>query len=468
VSDIFRDPTEGATARRADLLRRRRDELVTMPHAIRRVYVARRARTAASATIALLGIALLAIATQPSWASFLARGMPGINPAVLCTLVIAMWLAGGFAYLAARALDEHRFAVAMSRLVMPSANVHDDLERLAHEHPDQAARDMAHRLEVRSAVLPVLAAGVLLPATAMYIGAAIDAGGWPAIATFEWMVAHHADKLVACGAIGAVLALAMTTRALRLPSVAPAAGALALSSAGLAAATSAWLVPFALIVGAVALVGRRLRIERDQLDTDDPAAGSEVFTLRGAVRQLRAIVAPIVARARQVRPIWVLVAGLLVIAGVTATKLVEVRGAPARVEVPAAAAEATPVLAPTAVPTTVGPTGSRMSVSPLSGGMIAIEIDLVDEQPFEIPAIAGLRIVPAMWLARLQVELREGASLEIAALGEHDTQTLSIGAPLTLGREACGIDIVPLSLRVQGAPGHYSLFLAPTLTPTDC
>ena len=66
MSNIFRDPTEGATARRADLLRRRRDELVMMPHAIRRVYVARRARTAASVTIAIVGAALLAIAMEPS------------------------------------------------------------------------------------------------------------------------------------------------------------------------------------------------------------------------------------------------------------------------------------------------------------------------------------------------------------------------------------------------------------------
>ncbi|HEY5925327.1 MAG TPA: hypothetical protein VIV11_26770, partial [Kofleriaceae bacterium] len=90
MSNIFRDNTEGVAARRADLLRRRRDELVMMPHAIRRVYVARRARTAASLSIALVGAAMLVVAAKPAWTAYLAKGLPGINPAVLCTLTIAM------------------------------------------------------------------------------------------------------------------------------------------------------------------------------------------------------------------------------------------------------------------------------------------------------------------------------------------------------------------------------------------
>jgi hypothetical protein len=142
-AEIFRDPTEGVNARRADLLRRRRDELVMMPHAIRRVFVARRARTAASVATALVGTALLVIAAKPAWAAYLAKGLPGINPAVLCTGIVAMWLVGLFTYFAARAVDEHRFAVAMSKLVMPGKDVNADVERLSHENPDQAAPDMA-------------------------------------------------------------------------------------------------------------------------------------------------------------------------------------------------------------------------------------------------------------------------------------------------------------------------------------
>ena len=199
-----------------------------MPHAIRRVFVARRARTVASLTVALLGAAMIAIAISPAWTQLLAKGLPGINPAVLCTLVVAMWIVGLFAYVAARAIDEHRFAVAMSRFVMPGKDLNEDLERLTHEHPDQAARDMAHRLEVRSAALPVLAAGVLLPVTALYLGAAIRSGGWPVIAEFEASVAAHAKHLLACASVGAVTSIAMTRRAMRLPAAAPTIGALAL------------------------------------------------------------------------------------------------------------------------------------------------------------------------------------------------------------------------------------------------
>src|SRR5687767_10439963 len=224
-----------------------------MPHAIRRVYVARRARTAASIVVALLGAAMLVTAATPSLTAYLAKGLPGINPAVLSTFIVAMWICGLFAYAAARAVDEHRFAVAMSRLVMPGKDVNEDLERLAHENPDQAARDMAHRLEVRSAALPVLAAGVLLPVTALYIGAAIKAGGWPVIAEFEALVAVQAKKLILCGVAGVVLAFALTRRATRLPLVAPLMFGTATLAAGVGALTSRfWIVPVAIVMAYVA------------------------------------------------------------------------------------------------------------------------------------------------------------------------------------------------------------------------
>jgi len=107
--------------------------------------------------------------SELGWAAYLAKGLPGINPAVLCTGIVAMWLVGLFTYFAARAVDEHRFAVAMSHYVMPTKDLDQDLERLSHQHPDQMARDMAHRLEVKSAALPVLAASVLLPVTALFV-----------------------------------------------------------------------------------------------------------------------------------------------------------------------------------------------------------------------------------------------------------------------------------------------------------
>lgn len=434
-----------------------------MPHAIRRVYVARRARSVASIAIAAVGAALLVIATQPSWAQFLARGMPGINPAVLCTLVVAMWLVGLFAYVAARALDEHRFAVAMSKLVMPGANLHDDLERLSHERPDQAAREMAHRLEVRSAALPVLAAGVLLPVTALYIGYSIRAGGWPVIAEFEAAVALHAKPLALCAAVGAVLAIAMTKRAARLPAVAPFAGALAIAGAGIAVATTPWLVPPALIVAVAAVVLRRLRIERELLETDDPAAGSEIFTLRGLVRQVRGSIAHVLARVRTVRPIWVLVAGVLVIAGHTGFSLVRMATPPPeRVEAPAplVGAAQTPVVA-----SDHGPTGSRFTVQPLGDGRLAIAIDLVDDLPLDIPSLAGLAAVPSGWTARVRISQTEGLALEVSDVRDEQTHSLSIGNDAMVTLRGCNMAAQPLALRLRGAPGHYVVYVQPTLTP---
>src|SRR5262249_40278841 len=158
----------------------------------------------------------------------------------------------------------------------PTGDVNDDVERLSHENPDQAARDMAHRLEVTSAALPVLAAGVLLPVTALYLGAAVRAAGWPVIAEFEAAVTNHAMHLIACAGVGGVLAIAMTKRMARLPIVTPLVGAAALSCAVAGVVASAWLVPVGSILAVFALVVRRLRIEREQLQAEDPAAGSEV------------------------------------------------------------------------------------------------------------------------------------------------------------------------------------------------
>jgi hypothetical protein len=460
VSNIFRDATEGATARRADLLRRRRDELVMMPHAIRRVFVARRARTAASLAIALVGGVLLVIAAKPAWAAFLAKGLPGINPAVLCTLIIAMWLVGLFTYFAARAFDEHRFAVAMSRLVMPGADVNEDVERLSHENPDQAARDMAHRLEVTSAALPVLAAGVLIPVTALYAGAIYRTGGWPPIAQFEAAVAIHAKMLLGCAALGVVLAIAMTKRVARLPVVAPIMMALALTPAVFAPLTTLWLVPIAMLFATVALVVRTLRVERDLLQAEDPAAGSEIFTIRGFIRQVRASLAPIVTRARSVRPVWAIVAGLLVTAGLSMSFLQP--KPPSKAHLAAA-----PVAAQQPIPD-LGPSGSKWSAQPTGDGRLEVRIDLVDGRPIGIGMLGGLSHVPTGWSARIWFDQVEGLPLQVGAIASETTSPLSIESDAQVTIESCSLSQQPLGVRVQGAPGHYVLYLQPVLTPTSC
>lgn len=439
-----------------------------MPHAIRRVYVARRARTAASVAIAVLGFAMLAIAASPSWTQFLARGLPGINPAVLCTITVAMWIVGAFAYFAARAVDEHRFAVAMSRLVMPGIDVNEDLERLAHENPDQAARDMAHRLEVRSAALPVLAAGVLLPVTALYIAAAFRAGGWPVIAEFEASVAAHATQLLACAGFGTLLAIVLTKRAARLPVAAPTMFVLSLVIAGTAATASLWLVPIALLLATVAVVVRRLRIERDLLQAEDPAAGSEIFTIRGLIRQLRASAAGVVARVRKVRRRRVVIAAVVGAAVLGGVMLVM----PAKTE---RAAMATAIGTSTIqrdngtkVTSSVMASGARSTVEPMGDGRLKITLDLVEASPVEIPALAGMRNVPPMWLARIKLELIEGVSLRVGMFGSDALKSLSIGDDFQDMQSNCSIGELPLGLHIEGPPGHYVLYAEPTLTPSSC
>src|SRR5580693_3422725 len=169
MSDIYRDPTEGAAAKRQDLLRRRRDDLATMPHAIRRVVVARDARVAAGLAMTIGGVATLATALRPTWAARLDSILPGVQPASISTLLFGAWLIAFLAYMVSRARSEHRFAVAMSHYVLPGRDLDYDLQRLDHERPDEMARDMAHRREVASVAWLVLGASLVVPATLLYV-----------------------------------------------------------------------------------------------------------------------------------------------------------------------------------------------------------------------------------------------------------------------------------------------------------
>ena len=439
-----------------------------MPHAIRRVYVARRARTAASLAITLVGAAMLVIAAKPTWTAFLAKGLPGINPAVLCTLTVAMWLVGLFTYFAARAVDEHRFAVAMSKLVMPGKDVNEDVERLSHENPDQAARDMAHRLEVRSSTLPILAAAVLLPVTALYAVASWRAHGWPVIADFEAAVATNAMKLIACAGGGMVLALAMTKRATRLPIVAPMAAIVAVACIGVAVGIKTmWLIPPALLLGTMALVVRRLRIERDKLQAEDPAAGSEIFTIRGFIRQMRASGAAVIARVNKISRRRKIIIGATLAASVLGGSLMIQSKKHKRQQAAQAAVSAAMVRKAIQTPT-VTPTGSRSQVEPMGDGRLKVTLDLADDKPLVIPSLNGLSSVPPMWTATVRIEQEAGTDLSVSAFGPEDALPVSITNAQETTRSNCDIDQLPLGLNVKGQPGHYVLYVKPVLTPAGC
>jgi hypothetical protein len=462
VNDIFRDPTEGALARRRELVRERRDDLALMPHAIRRVVVARRARTWASVAVIATGTIALVAAASPSLASLIARGMPGLVPAALSTCLIASWLAGILVYVAARAMQEHRFAVAMSRCVLPGEDLDHDLERLSHERPDEVARNMAHRLEVASAALPVAAASFLLPASALYLGLAARAKGWPATTDFEQALAGHAHALLAIAAAGLVGAMFMTRRAMRLPNVAPLAAMVAVVAAPIAAFAPGALRWIALatcaIAGATAIVVRRLRIERARIETEDPAAGSEFFTWHGFVAGMRQTMtrARELTRSRHVR-LSLLTLGVL---GGAAYAAMPKHAAIARPETPRIE---TPHLIPGELPV------SKFHTTRLADGRLQIDIEFVDSHAVDIPALAGLLSVPSGWRADVTIVAATADPVLVTPFGDESTKQLADQDSATFS--VCADHERPISLHVatlNGGPQAVRLVVDAKLALASC
>jgi hypothetical protein len=292
MTDIYRDPTDGATARRVDLLRRRRDELVTMPHAVRRVVVARGARIAASAAMALIGALLVGAAASPRFSKLIGHLLPPDDPAVIATALLAAWLGGALVYAIARSICEHRFAVAMTKCVLPGEDLHEDLERLSHETPDEIARRMAHAREVSSAAMPVLAAALVGPATLAYLGLAIKVRGWPANRVIEYAMQDHKGTLILAGVIGVAAMIAVLSPRLRSPGAGVPAGVVAVTAVLVALlARSELAAGVAAIAGMIAMLARTLRIERAWIETDDPAAGTELLPyVKAKLGELRRLV----------------------------------------------------------------------------------------------------------------------------------------------------------------------------------
>ncbi len=215
----FRDPLPGALARRRELLSSRRDDYVEMPEDIRRTYVARWGRVGGGAAAALVASVFLALIVLHQlvpalglWLYGLAEALlPGKRPAVLATLAVSSWLAGGFAWILARACAERAFARRTTEAALPSDDVNRDIERLAHVTPASIGRKQALRIEGASVALPLLALGLLLPAAAVYMKLAVSVGGYPREAAFETSLLAGATGLAVLGTIG--LSLALTLRA---------------------------------------------------------------------------------------------------------------------------------------------------------------------------------------------------------------------------------------------------------------
>ncbi|MGE5186745.1 MAG: hypothetical protein ACM31C_32045, partial [Acidobacteriota bacterium] len=326
-------------------------------------------------------------------------------------------------YITARAMHEHRFVVAMSRYVLPGEDLDVDLERLSHERPDDMARAMAHRLEVRSAALPVAAAAMIVPALVMYLALAVKNHGWASTSAFEEALASHVVALFAIADAGLVAAMLMTRRSLRLPVVAPIAATVAVvvATTALVAYTyhafrPAWIALGAFsIAGAIAIVVRRLQSERERIETEDPAAGSDMFTWRGFVRDVRAMIAWVRARLtrRRVRRVAAF-AGALALVG---TGYHFWRATHRTLE---PVATPTFALAPAPMPTHVEPVPGRTSgytIDPSDHGIV-IHLHIVDGKPVDI---ANLADVPAGWRARVTLSAAESPAVLVTPFAGDDS-----------------------------------------------
>ena len=468
MTDIYRDPTDGATARRVDLLRRRRDELVTMPHAIRRVVVARGARMAAAWAMALTGAVLVGSAASPRIGKLVGHVLPPDDPAVIATALLAAWLGGALVYAIARAVCEHRFTIAMTRCVLPGDDLHQDLERLSHEQPDDVARRMAHRLEVRSAALPVLAAALVGPATFVYLALAVKVRGWPANRVIEHTLGDHAGFLFAGAIAGLIAALGVLSPRLRSPRVAVPAGVVAITALGfvgsLHALPTAWYaLPIVATAGMIAAVARKLRIERAWIETEDPAAGAEIFDV-------------IAARFAQARRFAAAHAGTLAL-GVTAFAIAAATG-PVRLQLPAepathlfatAFARATTV-APSRTISTTGVVDRRPEVDlhATRGEYGLITYDLSFERGDS--EIKTDIVIPPGWEGRVEAhvdaEHTKARDYEIDGIGHiTPTHTFDVEMPSVCTSDAPR----PILLHIRASrPGQVRLIVQPSLRASKC
>lgn len=481
-SEIFRDRTEGTAAKRQELLRRRRDELVTMPHAVRRVVVARSARIAASMAITLGGVALIATAASPHFTVWLASIMPGIQPAPLSTLLSGSLIFGVVAWAISRGRVEHRFAVEMSKYVLPSNDLDHDVERLDHEHPDHIARAMGHRLEVRSAAWPILAVGVLAPATALWLGRLVRTHAWPVMSEFEIGLAMHAKTLALIGFASTIGAIAMTRKALRQPVTATLALPFGAVASGLTVvgfwkgSALAWvLCGISVVIVAIGLVARTLRKERTLLEVEDPAAGSELFTIRGAIREVRAQLATARGYWRRVPIRYRMLTGVVALLGCSWGAVHYWRGYAHAQKLEAAYAAIAPTaqIAPNEL-MPASPTAPNARINPTTkvdriGGRFWVETQLDANGEAVIPMV-GFSGLPAGWRATLDLELVSHDPLGFVTEA-NDVRYISPESPrMQLAVDACSTS-KSLALHVQQphTPNHKITFwLVPTLTVATC
>ncbi len=205
----FRDSSAGVNAKRDKLLGARRADLAFMSHSIRRTYVSRCARIGGSVAFIIGGLLLLVTSLSAETAELASTLLPGEAPAPLSNLLFGAWIGAALGALLGRSIAERRFTTAMTRAVLPSDDAHRDVARLAGETPDDVGRRMAHKIGRIGRALPIVAAGLILPATAMAGLLAFEASGYPSLDRLESMLTSAPELLVGFAALatlfGAVL-----------------------------------------------------------------------------------------------------------------------------------------------------------------------------------------------------------------------------------------------------------------------
>jgi hypothetical protein len=229
----------------------------------------------------------------------------------------------------------------------------------------------------------------------------------------------HSGTLIVAGVIGLFAMLAVLSPRMRSPGVAVPAGVVAVTAVLVAVlARTELAAAVAAIAGTIALLARTLRIERAWIETDDPAAGTELLPyLRTKLGELRRFVA---ANARVVMASC----AVLALALVGNSGLPEpARSAPSHVIADAMQRALTPPTAmqvDNAAPTPPEPTPPH--VKRLEYGVIEVEATF-DGHDAVLPT--GITI-PSGWEARVEVHVDFARSTvamyEVAGIGTFTTQ----------------------------------------------
>jgi hypothetical protein len=412
--------------------------------------------------MALIGALLVGSAASPRFSKLIGHLLPPDDPAVIATALLAAWLAGALVYAIARSICEHRFAVAMTKCVLPGEDLHEDLERLSHETPDEIARRMAHSREVSSAAMPVLAAALVGPATLAYLGLAIKVRGWPANRVIEYAMQDHKGTLILAGVIGVAAMIAVLSPRLRSPGVAVPAGVVAVTAVLVALlARSELAAGVAAIAGMIAMLARTLRVERAWIETEDPAAGTELLPyLRKKLGELRRLV---VANKGVIAVSCAAIA--LSLAG-QATQPSATRSAPSHVLADAVHRALTPQRTDVVVVDAPEPTPPH--VKRLEYGVIEVDATF-DGHDAVLPT--GITI-PSGWESRIEVHVDFArstvATYEVADIGTFTTQyPFQVITPTACSTESGK----PIRLQVHAdtAGAHHVTFvIRPSLVAAPC